>query len=693
MGCDGNARVRRLRLVLLALALGTAGAAGAGRAHAASADDVLAILRDARARIDAADHARAAALLEPLTAGDLADHAGFLRARSLLAAGDPAGADVAATRALDASPPRELRSRIEALRADLALAAGDWAGAYRAERAAWEATGDPERAAELATYLARAFEREALPGDALRAYELAWERWPLTREGIAAWDRSAFLAHATGAVAPPEQVFERAERFREAFRCEPALASYDALLAADDLEPSLRTRVQIGRANCLFQRRRYPEAEAAFAALASARPADPELAILSARARARRGDPEGAAAALVALASKSEPSVRARARHLAATVLEDKDPAASRRLFERVERQTAEPGLASLARWRLAWDDYRSGRSAEADRRLHALANGRDDDIEVQRARYWRAQIVRAKDEEKGREALRGIATALPLSYYGLLAAEQLGEAPQVAHPFVGERAPNAGRAAQRARLLLDGGFEESARDELESRAIDASVPREERAALAALLHEVGAHHRAVQLVVDGFSDALDRGVDPAWRDVWELAWPRPFASEVDAAVREFEFDGALVYAIMREESSYRPEVESPVGARGLMQLIEPTAERISRSLGEQSFSPDRLFLPEVSVRFGTYYLKELLGEFGSRPLAIAAYNAGPEAVSSWLGKDGEQRPDLFVESVRYDETRRYLRRVLRSYRIYQLLYAGTPEGGGPTQPQVGARR
>jgi soluble lytic murein transglycosylase len=668
------------------------GAAAAGEVQ--SPDELVARLRDAKARIDAADHRRAAALLEGLAESELADHVGLLRARALVAVGDSSGADAAALRGLGAEPPRELRSRLEALRAELALARGDWPTAYREQREAWEATRDPERAAELAGTLARAFERAALPGDALRAYELAWQRWPLTRAGIAAWERGEFLAHATGAPAnPPERVLERAERFREAFRCEPALASYDALLAATDLEPALRAQVELGRAHCLFQRRRYPEAEAAFGALAAARRDDPELAIMAARSRARRGDARAAAQALLALAPKAERSVRARARHLAAILLEDDDPAAARKLMERVERQTAEPALAGLARWRLAWEDYRAGRTAAAERRLAVLSRGRDNDVEVQRARYWAAQIQLGKDEQKGREALRAIATALPLSYYGLLAAEQLGESPALARAFVGERTPLTGRAATRARLLLDAGFTESARDELVSRALDPSLPREERAALSALLHEIGAHHRAVQLVVDAFSEDLERGVDPAWRDVWELAWPRPFASEVDAAVREFEFDGALVYAIMREESSYRPEVESPVGARGLMQLIEPTAERISRSLGEQSFSPDLLFLPEVSVRFGTYYLKQLLGEFGSRPLAIAAYNAGPEAVSSWLGRDGALRADHFVESVRYDETRRYLRRVLRSYRVYQLLYAGGPGSGGPAQPQVGARR
>jgi soluble lytic murein transglycosylase len=127
----------------------------------------------------------------------------------------------------------------------------------------------------------------------------------------------------------------------------------------------------------------------------------------------------------------------------------------------------------------------------------------------------------------------------------------------------------------------------------------------------------------------------------------------------------------------MREESTYRPGVESPVGAIGLMQIIPPTAERIAAQLGLEGFAPDKLRVPDLNIRFGTFYLNSLVELFsGSQPLAIAAYNAGPEAVNRWLEHDGANSDDVFVESVPYAETRKYLRRVLRSQRIYRLLYA-----------------
>ncbi len=647
-----------------------------------------------RARLDANDPARAATLLEPLVAGELADYALYLRARSLREAGDPEAALVATDRALAADPPSELRARIHRERFVLALARADMLPAYREQRSAWENARDPGFAADLALELARAFESENLPGDALGAYETVWRRWPLTTAAAGAWERGRYLAEALGAPpTDPALLLERANRLREAFRCEPALELYDELVALP-LAAELARRVAIGRAHCLFQRRRYAEAETAFAKLASGKPPDPELRVLAARSRARRGDAQGAAVELEAIAKRGDPALRARVDYLLAVLVEERDPAQSRKRLRRVEKQSAEPALASTARWRLAWDDLRAGKNADAEPRLAKLTSGPDTDIEVQRARYWRAQALAATRPEEGRAQLRELADAVPLSYYGLLAAERLDIEPPVAREVLGERTGSpASRTLTRARTLAAGGFPDLARVEVASRVFEGVPGREERVAIAKLLQDFGEHHKSVRLLVDGFGDTLDRGVDPAWRDLWELAWPRAFADVVDDAVAEFDGDPALVWAVMREESTYRPEVESPVGARGLMQMIEPTAARISRTLGEDPFSADRLFEPRVNVRFGTYYLQQLLGEFeGKQPLAIAAYNAGPEAVVQWIGEDGELAKDSFVESVRYDETRRYVRRVLRSYRVYRLLY-GPAQAEAAAQPRLRARR
>ena len=316
--------------------------------------------------------------------------------------------------------------------------------------------------------------------------------------------------------------------------------------------------------------------------------------------------------------------------------------------------------------------------------------------MEVQRALYWLAAAELEQDRrEEGRALLRRLVEDLPLSYYGFLAADRLGEPVLPTRSFLPSRkGKTEDRAATRAAWLAGGGFPDLVRLELESRLRAAALTLELRVRLAELLHSIGDHFAAVRVIVDGIGDSLERGIDPAWQEVWELAWPRPYPETVERAAQEFEAEWALVYAVMREESRYRPDVVSPVGARGLMQILPPTGERIAKALGVSDFDEGRLFQPETSIRFGSYYLRQLLRRFDGRwPLAIAAYNAGPEVVSIWAEDRGSASRDVFVDSIPYAETRRYLRRVLRSRWVYELLYGGEKVARGWPQPERPAGR
>ncbi len=422
------------------------------------------------------------------------------------------------------------------------------------------------------------------------------------------------------------------------------------------------------------------------------------MRILIGRSLLRSGQRKDAIAAFEKLSRSKDPLTRARGRSFLAIAVEDDDPSRALELLRKVERQSADPALAVQARWSLAWADLRKRNDEAALTRLDLLADGPSGDIEVQRARYWRG-VLRARSpnaltKEAGEVQLRALADDVALSYYGLLAAERVG-VPALEKSSLGPRLAEPEPAPlRRARLLLDGGFPEVAQDELVSFSEETRVAREQRIALARLFYRTGDPHRAQQLIQNGFGAALDRGIDPLWRDAWELAWPRAFRESVALASEEFQFDSSLVYAIMREESEYRPEVSSPAGALGLMQLIPPTANRIAGQLGVAGFEPVKLFDPALNIRFGTFYLRSLLARWGgSRALAIASYNAGPEAVMRWIDFAGTEPPDVFVDSVPYGETRRYLRRVLRSYHVYRLLYPEAPAPESPAQSPASPSR
>ena len=157
----------------------------------------------------------------------------------------------------------------------------------------------------------------------------------------------------------------------------------------------------------------------------------------------------------------------------------------------------------------------------------------------------------------------------------------------------------------------------------------------------------------------------------------------------------------ALVLAVIRQESAYRQDAVSPVGARGLMQLMPATALEVAHGLGI-AYNRGRLTAdPEYNIRLGTHLLGQLLRRYdGSYALAVAAYNAGPHRVDQWLlthgdprltaeeaaanGPDGPPQIDLinWIESVPFAETRNYIQRVLEAAPVYRQVLAASPSHG-----------
>jgi len=198
----------------------------------------------------------------------------------------------------------------------------------------------------------------------------------------------------------------------------------------------------------------------------------------------------------------------------------------------------------------------------------------------------------------------------------------------------------------------------------------------QDRLNLAQLYADAGDFYRAQLLMVEGYSARLSRLPAPESLEVWWHAWPTPFVDLFrDVAESGIRVEPGLVYAVMREESGYRPEVVSISGARGLLQIMPETGRRLAQRESLPEFSPDDLFIPRINIRLGSAYLAQLMTQFdGRRSAAIASYNAGPEAVSQWLAK-GPAEDDEWVEAIPYDQTREYVKRVLRSLQVYRTLY------------------
>jgi soluble lytic murein transglycosylase len=163
--------------------------------------------------------------------------------------------------------------------------------------------------------------------------------------------------------------------------------------------------------------------------------------------------------------------------------------------------------------------------------------------------------------------------------------------------------------------------------------------------------------------------------------DYWDdlaLRFPLTYLSQVQGNASRQDLDPAVIFGVMRQESMLDKNARSAVGARGLMQLMPATGRQIARALNESPGVESSLFNPAINIKYGAFYYKQLLNRFGGQfALATAAYNAGPNRVAKWLPNDRPMPADVWIETIPFRETRKYVTSVLSYSLIYQQRLHG----------------
>jgi soluble lytic murein transglycosylase len=160
----------------------------------------------------------------------------------------------------------------------------------------------------------------------------------------------------------------------------------------------------------------------------------------------------------------------------------------------------------------------------------------------------------------------------------------------------------------------------------------------------------------------------------------YELLYPQPYDAEVLTAAKLTGLAPELIYSVMRQESLFRRDAMSSAGARGLLQMLPETARRTARKWNRPRPDADDLFDPVVNVPLGAANLRTLIDRFGGQTLvAIAGYNAGPNAASRWLPSESLD-PDVWIENIPYNETRNYVQRILWHNVVFSWLKKGEPQ-------------
>ena len=595
----------------------------------------------------------------------------LVRVHLLMKEGEHALAYGAASLAIDAPGSDALHAAFGVLQGEALAMGGDISGAELAWNAVLGQPGAGGEAVQNSIQLSIVASRQ-------RTGSLDPKRDPqvLLDESYAAV--AVASTEVPAAVLPAPMVLSQAGAAFKAGRTERAIDLYDKAIAGK-LDAEQIHAARLGRARALFRARRYENASEAYAALLP----DVEARFWHARSLARLGDIERSLEEFERVTRAPNEEFASWALYLMGTLHEDRgEMQKAIDAFRRAAGYAGFPDRARVALWREGWAQYRSGAYADARETFSQLVERLEDPLAQLRPRYWSARAAAlSKNKKIGHVELERIARAYPLTYYGWRARERLSIASaglvESTRTFAEGTRRVDDAALERVALLIEADLEDLARDELRFVARRARGFTD-RTRVGILLARVGDYHRANRLVVNAYEDSLARGLQPGREALWWLSWPpayRDLIEEVSPGGDAIEQE--LVWAIMREESHYRVDARSSVGALGLLQLMPETAAQLATQQGLESFETEDLFDPKTNIRLGSAYLAQLGQRFDGRmSAAIGSYNAGPSKVSAWLrGDGGQQEDDVWVENIPYDQTRAYVKRVLRSLHVYKVFY------------------
>ncbi len=332
---------------------------------------------------------------------------------------------------------------------------------------------------------------------------------------------------------------------------------------------------------------------------------------------------------------------------------------------------------AADARFRSAWLPYRHHRFAEAAAGFQSMKARAADPIERAMYDYWNARSLEQEGQGgRAHDIFNDLAASITTNYYPAMAARRMGapriELPAMALDPAPAPAPPSARESfhlQRALALKQLALSRLELGELRRLAQIAEGSRAMRMFLLAEYPQAGGYHDATLLA----TQMAARG-EISSRLAEGIRYPRAYWPLFSQAASRTGVKPWLLLALSRQESLFDPMACSYADARGLMQLLPATAQRVAARTGLPQYQID-LYDPSVNIELGSANLKMLLAMFGGDEFkAIAAYNGGEDAVQRWVERYGGP-DDEWVENIEYAETRNYVKKVVGGMREYQMLY------------------
>jgi soluble lytic murein transglycosylase len=603
----------------------------------------------------------------------VADYAAFHQAEALfkLKRYPAAAAKAAAIRT--SFPSSRLVRRSEKLYADSLYETGDYRSALKLYQAFVEKYVSGSDSVDASFQSGRCREELADSGGAQQIYRSIWLNSPASPLAAKSQERLKLLERAGRTMSPytPEELLKRASTLYAQNEFTSSLKTLEMIpYAAQSLAMTNRIDLRTGMAQ--YRLRQYKQAEKQFsrAATSSLPGIRSEARFWLAKSLDRQDLKERALPLFLELAAEGKKQEFADDALVEAACLKRGlgQYSEAARLFDQAAKLSTEAKAIAKSVWDTGWCRYLAGDNAGAVEVFKGLMS---DDVQREKVLYWMARALEKNGDVAAASYYRTLLEEFPAGFYATWYREQKGI--KDTRESLGSRDPLTELPSisgyDKPRLLASLGMAEEARSEL-SALRKKNDKKGQFPALARIYLEIRDYGSAISLFMQNRPVAWEKATLP----LWSAGYPRAYTELVSKNAAMNGLSEGLVYALIRAESGFSPAIKSGAGAIGLMQMMPATARMTAREKG--TFDPQRLTVPEYNIRLGTKHLHDLMNEHnGDVVYMAAAYNAGTAALERWKKSYRGLKKDEFIESIPYQETRDYVKKVYASAATYRQLY------------------
>ncbi len=369
--------------------------------------------------------------------------------------------------------------------------------------------------------------------------------------------------------------------------------------------------------------------------------------------------------------------------------------------FQKMTKIFPQGPFADSAHWHIGWINYISGNYRAAAKKFTTTASLFQNSTFRDQLLYWAGKSNEKTGETRtARSFYERVAKEYPYNYYGHRSKVKLHKKPgnklKMIDPFsqrklealsvYGELKTKINSEDRfhfiRIKELTVLGYYEDALEEIRLIARKVSVNTPEKILWIGNLYLQAEGYVKALRIIEGFLQELPfKKQLELSLEYWKLYFPIAFREIVNQNAKSYKLDPFLIAGLMRQESSFDPDSLSRSGAIGLMQLMPETGKYEFKKRYKGAFYEEILYIPRINISLGSQHLAHLLKKTRGDPvIALAGYNAGLSRALKWKKTLITSDPDVFIEMIPFRETKRYVKKVLRNYFNYIMLYGDGEE-------------